>query len=276
MISVLVLTLNEESNLPRCLDSIRWCDDIVVLDSGSTDRTVEIATRAGARVITRAFDDWAGHQNWAVKNIRFRHPWVYYSDADEVITTELRDELLGIARDTLRREVAYRLRYKNFYRGRWIRHCGIYPVWVLRFFQPSRVRWERTVNPVAVVDGPEGRLESHFEHYSFEKGMDAWWEKHRKYADQEANETILSLSTGSIPWRSLFVGDAVARRRALKELSFRLPFRPLLRFLYMYVVRLGFLDGLEGLSYCRLLAQYERMIVRRVRELRARSPAKGR
>jgi glycosyltransferase involved in cell wall biosynthesis len=270
MISILVLTLNEEINLPRCLESVSWSDDIVVLDSGSTDRTVEIAEAAGARVVYRKLEDWSEHQNWAVTAIPFKHRWVYYTDADEVVTPELRQELQVIARAPDTAAVAYRVRFKNQFMGRWLRWSSLYPTWVLRFFRPEKVRWERKVNPVPVVDGPEGRLAGHFLHYSFNKGLNAWFEKHNRYSWQEAQEAIRSLQSGQLSMADLLSSDTVRRRRALKELSWRMPFRPLLRFLYMYFLRLGFLDGWAGLTYCRLIATYEYMIDIKVRELRRR------
>lgn len=267
-LSVLILTLNEEENLEKCLQSVKWSDDIIVLDSFSTDQTVKIAEEMGAQVIQRRFDNWAAHQNWAVRNIRFKHPWVYYSDADEIVPVELRDEMLAVTSDPGVEPVAYRLRYKNFFCDRWIKHCGIYPVWVLRLFRPDKIQWERLVNPVAVVQGAEGRLENHFHHYSFNKGLEAWFEKHNKYSSQEADEGIKTIRNGFEDWAGLFELRAGSRRRrALKELAFRLPFRPTLRFLYMYLLRLGFLDGWEGLTYCRLLSLYEYMIVLKMREL---------
>lgn len=270
MISTLILTLNEEENLPHCLESLKWCDDVVVLDSLSTDRTVELAKAAGARVVQRKFDDWSTHQNWALANIPFKHPWVYYSDADEVVTPALRDEMLATVKQADPQMAAYRLRYKNFFMGRWIRHCGIYPTWILRLFRPEEVRWERLVNPVPVVDGKEGRLQNHFEHYTFNKGFNAWFEKHNRYSWHEAEESLKSLKAGSWSAADLFASDPVARRRALKELSFRLPCRPLLRFLYMYLLKLGFLDGVPGYHYCRLLSMYEYMIVLKMKEIRRR------
>jgi glycosyltransferase involved in cell wall biosynthesis len=270
-ISALVLTLNEEANLPRCLESLRWCDDIVVLDSGSSDRTVEIAGEYGARVVTRPFDNWASHQNWALESIEYRHPWLYYSDADEVMPPELRDELIQVATASSQPHAAYRVRYKNFFLGRWIRHCGIYPTWVLRFYKPKQVRYERLVNPTAKVDGSIGLLQEHFLHYSFNKGLQAWFDKHNKYSTAEAIETIRDLREGAIDWAGLVDFSNPARRRlALKHLSFRLPFRPLLRFIYMYVLKLGFLDGGPGFHYCIMLSIYEYMIVLKVRELRRR------
>jgi glycosyltransferase involved in cell wall biosynthesis len=270
-VSVLILTLNEEKNLPACLESVKWCDDIVVLDSFSTDRTVEIAKSANARVVQRRFDNWAAHQNWAVRNIPFKHPWVYYSDADEIVPSELRDEMCEVTSAPSAQHVAYRVRRKNFFCGRWIRHCGNYSVWLLRLFRPDKVHWERLVNPVAVIQGSEGRLEHHFHHFSFNKGYEAWFEKHNKYSSLEAEEGIKTIHHGFSDWAGLLsFSDGSRRRRALKELSFRLPFRPELRFLYMYVLRLGFLDGWEGLTYCRLLSIYEYLIVLKMKELRRR------
>lgn len=269
-VSVLILTLDEEANLPRCLESVAWSDDIVVLDSGSTDRTVDIARAAGARVFVRQFDDWASHQNWAVENISFKHPWVYYSDADEVVTKDLKAELVEIAGRATGSEVAYRVRFRNMFMSRWIKHASLYPTWVMRFFRPDKVRWRRLVNPTVEVDGPMGYLASHFEHYSFSKGLNAWFDKHNRYSWHEAIEARRRLESGRVSWKKLFERDHAERRRALKELSFALPFRPSCRFVYMYFIRGGFLDGYPGYTYCRLLAIYEYLIVLKMRELTIR------
>jgi glycosyltransferase involved in cell wall biosynthesis len=266
-ISVLILTLNEESNLPRCLESVAWSNDIVVFDSFSADRTVEVAKAAGARIVQRKFDNWSSHQNWAVSNIEFRHPWVYYSDADERVTPELAAELRAIASDVQREEVAYRVRFKNMFMGRWIRRSSLYPTWVLRFFRPECVRWERLVNPVPIVKGKEGKLRSHFEHYTFNKGLTEWLHKHNLYSQTEANELIKTVERG-VDWKGLLAIDPAMRRKSLKELAFHIPFRPLIVFCYVYLLRGGFLDGIPGLTYCRLRAMYEFMIDLKVKELR--------
>jgi glycosyltransferase involved in cell wall biosynthesis len=138
-VSVLVLTLNEEINIGACLESLAWCDDIVVLDSLSTDRTRAIATEHGARVVERAFDNWSAHQNWAVSNIEFRHPWVLYLDADERCDTELRDEVLRCARPEAP-EAAFRVRRKDFFMGHWLKHAQLYPTWLVRLFRPQHIR----------------------------------------------------------------------------------------------------------------------------------------
>ena len=271
MVSALVLTYNEERNLQACLNSLAWCNDIVVLDSFSNDRTVEIAQDFGARVLRRRFDNWAAHHNWAAQNVDFKGDWVYYSDADEVVTEELRDEMLATTEDVRQTHVAYRMRYKNYFMGHWIKHCGIYPTWILRLYRPERVRWERVVNPLAVIDGTEGRLQHHFLHYSFNKGLTAWFEKHNTYSSGEADESLRSVRVRDMDWTGLIaMHDHPRQRQALKKLSFRLPHRPTLRFLYMFFWRLGFLDGSAGWNYCRLLSMYEAMIELKVKELHRR------
>jgi glycosyltransferase involved in cell wall biosynthesis len=269
VISVLILTMNEEDNLRRCLESVQWSDDILVFDSFSTDRTVEVARLAGARVIQRAFDNERDHRTASLQ-VPFKHPWVFNPDADEITTSDLRDEMLSVVGNSARSEVAYRVRFKTMFMGRWIKHSSLYPTWVVRLFKPEAVSLERSVNLRYVIHGSEGRLRSHFEHYSFNKGLGAWLDKHNRYSQAEAEESLRSLADGSLSLTGLFGPDPEARRRTLKELSFRVPCRPLLRFLYMYFLRLGMLDGLPGYHYCRLLAIYEYMIVLKMCEIQRR------
>jgi glycosyltransferase involved in cell wall biosynthesis len=268
MISVLILTLNEEANLEACLRAVRWSDDVTVFDSFSSDRTVEIAKDFGARVVQRHFDNERDHRTASLR-LDFKHPWIFNPDADEIPTPELIDEMQRVVAESGRPEVAYRVRFKTMFLGRWLKHSSLYPTWVVRLFQPAKIAFERSINLHYKIDGPEGRLQEHFLHYTFNKGISAWIEKHNRYSTQEAEETLKSLRRGGIPWRDLF-GDAVRRRRALKEISFRLPCRSSLRFLYMYLLRGGFLDGRPGLTYCRLLALYEYLIELKVKELQFR------
>ena len=252
--------------LPRCLEAVRWSDDVVVFDSFSTDRTVEMARAAGARVIQRHFDNERDHRAASLQ-VPFKYPWVYNPDADEIVTSALRAEMLRVVADASRREVAYRVRFKTMFCGRWIKHSSLYPTWVIRLFRPEKVSFERAINLRYVVDGPEGRLEEHFEHHTFNKGFNAWFEKHNRYSWHEANESLHSLASRTFAFREVVSSDSVRRRRALKELSFRLPFRPTLRFLYMYFLRLGLLDGAPGYHYCRMLSAYEHMIVLKMQEI---------
>lgn len=272
-ISVLILTKNEALNLPRCLASLAWSDDIVVLDSGSTDDTVAIATAFGARVFHRSFDDEASQRRYSLQ-LPFKHRWVFNPDADEVVTESLRDEMLSAISADDGGEVAYQCRFRNMFLGRWIKRSSLYPTWVIRLFRPEHVSFERQINLRYVVSGKTGTLASHFEHYSFNNGLTAWFEKHNRYSSAEALESLESLERSSVSWASLFdirPSKSRERRRALKELSFRMPFRPLLRFLYMYVWRGGFLDGVPGFHYCAMVSIYEYMIVLKMLETRRRS-----
>ncbi|OAI49819.1 hypothetical protein AYO43_00125 [Nitrospira sp. SCGC AG-212-E16] len=271
-VSILILTLNEEKNMPACLASVSQFDDVVVLDSHSTDRTVSLAEEHGARVFQRKFDNWAAHQNWALQRIIFKYPWVFYLDADERMTPELVQEICEIAEDPKKSEVAFYCGRRNMFMGKWIKHA-MPPGNIMRFFKPPFIRFERLVNPTPVIDGPHGYLHGQLLHFNFSKGLSEWIEKHNKYSLMEAMQGLEELRMGSINASSSFSGDPAVRRKALKALSFRLPFRPTLRFLYTYVLHLGFLDGWEGLTYCRLISMYEYMIVLKMKELRRK--AKG-
>lgn len=269
--SVLILTKDEEINMSRCLKTLSWSDDIVVLDSHSTDRTCEIALRfPNVRIVKRPFDTWSKHSNWALEHIEFKHPWVYYSDADERMTPLLRDEIMRVINDASLSHVAYRLRYKNMFLGRWIRRGGLYPVWIIRLFRPDKIRYEdRDVNAHPVVQGTLGELREHFIHWSFNKGMTPWFTKHNSYSTMEAGEAVRVLK-GSLfkeLWTIARAREPLVRRRALKNLSFFLPLRMLARFCYMYFLRLGMLDGRAGLHYAAMISMYEYWIELKVREL---------
>ena len=269
-ISVLIITWNEEVNLPRCLASLSWSDDIVVLDSFSTDRTVEIAKAAGARVIQHHYEAEDKQRMFGLTQIQFKYPWVYTPDADETTPDDLRDEMLAIARDEARPEGMFKARYKNMFLGKWIRHSSLYPTWITRLVRPDRVRFERQVHSVCVSDAPTGLLKHHFIHYSFNKGIEAWYDKHNRYSSVEA-ELAARRAQEKLDWAEVFSTRADVRRRGLKRLSRGLPCRPALRFIYMYLCRRGFLDGWPGYAYCRLIAGYEFMILLKTAELERRA-----
>ena len=266
MVSILILTKNEEINIERCIQSVSWSDDIVVFDSFSDDHTVEIAEKLGARVIQRKFDNWSAHQNWGVENIRFKHSWVYYTDADEICDNQLRDELENL--EGLKENfAAFQIRRKDYFMGRWLKRSQIYPTWITRIFRPDKIRYARLVNPVAVVDGETGSLDGHIIHYPFSHGVGHWIDRHNKYSQMEAEDLIGEVSE-SFRLAELFSRDAVIKRRALKTLAYHMPFRPVLMFGYLYCFRLGLLDGLPGFRYSAMRSMYEYMIDLKVAELR--------
>ncbi len=266
MFSVLILTLNEERNLPRCLESIVACDDIVVLDSGSIDRTAEIARGAGARLFSRKFDNFAGQRNHAQRRITFKHPWVFHLDADEQFTPELMAECrTAAARTDLD---GYFAAPKMLWHGRWIPHCTDFPAWQARFarapqFEFIEVGHGQREAPAMRMD----RLQASYLHDLSSGGVSEWIEKHRRYARIEAREHLTVAK--AVRWRSLFAADPLQRRRALKRISYKFPARPFLRFVYQYLLRGGFLDGSSGFQYCRLLARYEGFVADETEKLRA-------
>ena len=264
MFSVLILTLNEERSLPRCLASAGGSDDIVVLDSGSTDRTEEIARMAGARVVVRPFDNFAGQRNYAQRQIPFRHPWVFHLDADEQMTPELIAECQANADSALD---GFMVAPRMLFQGRWIPHCTDYPAYQARFVRAPQFEFIQVGH--GQREAPQmklGRLQWNYLHDLSAGGEAEWLAKHRRYARSEAAQHFNDHA--GMPWAQLFASDRLLRRRALKRLSYSLPFRPTLRFLYQYVFRRGFLDGRSGLNYCRLLAQYESFAVAELRRLR--------
>ncbi len=183
--SVLILALNEERNLPRCLASAADCDDIVVLDSGSTDRTVAIARQAGARVFTRKFDNFAGQRNFAQRSIPFRHPWVFHLDADEEMTRDLAAEC-GAASQRTDLD-GFFVAPKMIFEGRWIPHCTDYPAWQARFVRAPGFEFVETGH--GQREAPSMRLDrmrANYLHDIFSGGEAEWREKHRRYARAEA------------------------------------------------------------------------------------------
>lgn len=273
-VSLFIQTLDEEKNLPGLLESVSFADDVVVLDSLSTDGTRAVAEAAGARWFERAFDGRGPHQNWAMENIDFRHRWVFYLDADERMTPELRAEIEAIAdaweSGEKSRErgdpVAYYCGRKNYFRGTWLKHA-MPPGNIMRFFQPPLIRFERLANPAPTVDGEVGYLHEQFIHHNFSKGLREWFERHNRYSTYEAAETMKALADRPVKLGNLFSGDRNTRRLELKNLSFRMPLRPVLKFFYFYLIGLGILDGRPGLTYCVLQSIYEYMIVLKVKEM---------
>jgi len=270
VISVLVLTKNEEQDLPGCLASVAWSDDVHVLDSKGTDRTVAIAREHGAQVTERAFDNWAAHQNWALANVPFRHPWVFYIDADERATPELR-EAMRAAVGAPGEAVAFQVERRDFLMSTWLQHVQV-SAFYMRLFRPEKMHYERLVNPVSIPSGPVGRLSGYLDHFPFSKGIAHWIERHNSYSTFEALQIITDGDAADASVRAaLFEKDFHRRRYHQKALFYRMPGRPFAKFLLLYLVKRGFLDGRAGLTYSVLQSIYEYLIVLKTRELRARS-----
>lgn len=266
--SVVVLTLNEALRLPACLASAAGCNDLVVIDSGSTDGTVDVARAAGARVLVNPFTDFAAQRNFAHDAAGFRHPWVFHLDADELMTPELLAECARVATSNPDLDGYYAAPHMMFH-GRWLRRCTDYPAWQARFVRHGTFRFVQSGHGQREAPGLRlGFLQAGYEHDISVESQAEWDERHRRYAQQEAGEIMRDDGPRNSPWRDLLSGPALARRRALKRLSYALPARPALRLFYQYILRGGFLDGPGAWRYCRLLARYEGFADEELRRLR--------
>jgi len=276
-VSVIVPIKNEAENLSRCLASVQWANEIFVVDSHSTDESAELAARLGARVVQFDFNGtWPKKKNWALENLPFKNEWVFILDADEVLPPEAAAEF-GDAIANAGDVAGYWINRRFFFLGRWLKH-SYYPNWNLRLFRHGLGRYEKLteartesgdneVHEHVIVDGKTARLKCEMDHYAFPT-VESFMEKHNRYSNWEARVAVEGKlgRTGKD-----FAHEKVGRRRRLKAISQGLPFRPLLRFLYIYIWQKGFLDGRDGYYFARLHAWYEFLSVVKTYELRRKT-----
>jgi glycosyltransferase involved in cell wall biosynthesis len=266
-ISVLILTRNEQQDLPAALASVAWSDDIHIFDSLSTDATAEIARAAGAHVHSRAFDDYATQRNAALA-LEFKHPWVFLLDADERPTPELSAEMQRVVTEAPAKTAGFRLRRRDFLFGTWLKHAQISPYYI-RLVRPERAKYTRAINEVLEVDGPVAELLHPLDHFPFSKGIAHWIAKHNTYSTMEAELIVRQQGLKDPSLRkALRDPDFHTRRLHQKALFYRLPGRPLVKWCYMMFLRGAILDGAAGLTYATLQSIYEYMIVLKTKELR--------
>ena len=275
MISIYILTHNEEIDIAACIESALQSDDVVVVDSFSCDRTIEIASRYPVRIVQHEFESHGRQRTWMLETIPSRHAWIYILEADERMTAELFAECLQVIQtDSLREAQEQRCGYyvaeRVMFMGRWIRHSTQFPRYQLRLLRSGQVWFDDYGHAEREVClGTTGFLQQTYPHYTCSKGLSRWIEKHNRYSSDEAAETLKQLEAGRVNWQNLLWGKTeVDRRRALKDLSLRLPLRPVIRFLYMYFLLGGWMDGRAGFSWCTLQAFYEYLILLKVWELR--------
>lgn len=264
-LAALIITKNEAATIASCIESCSFADRVIVLDSFSEDATREIASEMGAEVHTRHFDDYAAQRNAALQ-LAAGFDWVLIIDADERCPPELAAEI-GQAVATAPSNIAmYRLRRKDMFFGTWLKRASGYPTWFARLVRPKQARVVRAINEECVVDGGEGRIQNHLVHEPFAKGVSHWIDRHNRYSTLESQQLLAEAACGVAGLPPLKSGYA-STRRLMKQVFYRLPFRPTIAFIYLYLVRGGFLDGVAGYRYCRLRAMYEYMIVLKMAEL---------
>jgi glycosyltransferase involved in cell wall biosynthesis len=271
-VSIIVPVKNEAANLARCLGSVQWASEIFVVDSQSTDGTQRIAADLGAKLVQFDFQPpWPKKKNWALEHLPFRNDWVFILDADEVLPPEAESEFAAIIADRPNPNSGYWINRRFMFMGKWLKHA-YYPNWNLRLFRHKLGRYEQLTNVDTasgdnevhehiVLEGKTARLKSEMDHYAF-PSVETFVEKHNRYSNWEARVALAG------PLSSGLQDSSVAARRRFKNAARTLPFRPLLRFLYVYVWQRGFLDGREGYYFARLHAFYEFLSVAKTYELR--------
>jgi glycosyltransferase involved in cell wall biosynthesis len=276
-ISVLILTKNEQHDLPGALASVAGLaspqpddiqpDDIHVFDSHSTDATVEIARAAGAHIHTRIFDDFATHRNAALA-LPFKYPWLFLLDADERPTPELLAEMQRVVAEAPANTAAFRLRRRDFLFGKWLKHAQISPFYI-RLVRPGLAKYTRAINEVLEIGGPIAELSHPLDHYPFSKGIAHWIAKHNAYSTMEAELIVHGQGLQSPSLLTALTGPGFHTRRLhQKALFYRMPARPLIKWLYMVFVRGAWFDGPAGITYATLQTIYEYLIVLKTKELR--------
>lgn len=253
-VTVVILTLNEEVNITQSVSNVvGWANDVLVLDSGSTDRTVEIAEELGAKTFYRKFDTYAKQRNYAIQELPIETEWMLFLDADEYLTDELKEEISLTLKET--NKDGFYLKRRFYFMGKWIKHGGYYPTKLLRLFKKDKGRVERDINEQFIVDGEVGELQHDFIDEN-RKGIYDWIEKHNRYSSFEAKELLnyekRVQNNETDEYANLF-GASPQRRRWIREYIWNplLPplSRPFIYFFYRYFLRLGFLDGKAGFIY---------------------------
>lgn len=252
-VSVFVMTRNEEVNIERCLDAVNWSNDVVVLDSYSSDCTVELARAyPNVRVLMRHFEDYSSQRNYGLHQIHYRNEWLLIVDADEVVEQCLAAEVLAVARmSTSIVANAFLLRRKVMLNGRWIKRNISSDFWLPRLVRPGAVFYTGTVHEKLHFSGGYGLLSGALEHHQFEKGIDDWLSRRAQYAMLEAEE-LAAGERQKLRIRDLIARSPLDRKAAQKALYLRLPCRWLAYLTYNLFFKLGFLDGAVGLKYILL------------------------
>jgi len=258
-VSVMIFTLNEQVHLPSCLDALQWCDDIIVVDSFSSDNTRAICEERGVRFFQNAFTGFGNQRNWALDNTSPKHPWLLILDADERVTPELAVEMSEIAGKDPAHIGAYQLRRRFYMWGKWLKYSSLYPSWVVRFIRLDRVRYiNRGHAETQEVQGEIGNLQHDLIDENL-KGIGDWFDRQNRYASKEAEYELDQEKKGLRP-SELFSSAPLVKRAALKRLAGRMPARGLIYFSYSYFLRFGFMDGKAGFVFCLMKAWYQSQI----------------
>lgn len=271
MISIVILTKNEEIDLPACLESVKWCDDVHVLDSGSTDRTFEIARQHNAKWRSNPFESFGKQRNYALDQLSLTYNWVLFLDADEVVTVAFLKEIINAIKQADANTVGFYCCWKMMLNSTWLKHSDNFPKWQFRIVRNGAIRFkdfghgqkeDETSAEIKYIKEP-------YLHYGFSKGWFNWMERHNRYSNLEAESRLYHCP----PFSDLFSKHASTRNMALKSWLSRTPGGPLIRFFQAYIFNFGFLEGRAGFTYCVNMCYYEFLIQIKMRELKLKTPS---
>ncbi len=261
-ISIIILTYNEELNIENCLKNLAdWANEIFIVDSFSTDKTLEIAEKYGCKIFQHKFENQAQQFNWALDNLEIKNEWILRLDADEYLTEELKNEITEKLKNIPNDICGFYIKRRVYFMGCWIKHGGYYPTWLLRLFKKGKARSEQREmdEHIILMEGKTGKLKNDFVDDN-KKDLTWWIDKHNNYASREANAFLQTTDYGL----QTNVGGQASRKRWLKEnFYYKIPmfFRACMYFCYRYFFRLGFLDGKEGLIFHFLQGFWYRFLV---------------
>lgn len=255
-VSLIILTFNEEENIEHCLQSVSdLVDEIIIVDSFSTDKTIEICKKYTSKIFEHKFENQAKQFNWALDNVPVSNNWVMRLDGDEFLTGELKNELILLFNKTEKDFTGIYLKRRVYFMGRWIKHGDYYPMWFLRIFQKGKGKYEEiTEEHIILSEGKTIKLKNDFIDYN-RKGLSFWLEKHANWAVGEMYDTLALMKNEKMNAKvideSLFSSQEKQRRWLKNKIYAKSPLfiRAFLYFFYRYFVRFGFLDGIEGLIF---------------------------
>lgn len=272
MISVIILTKNEEAQLPECLNSLQWCDDVHVLDSGSTDNTVDVANSWGAKVRTHRFETFGKQRNFAIDNLEIRHNWILFLDADEAVTEKFRYSIAEAIKAATDEIAGFYCCCKLMLNGTWLKRSDTFPIWQFRLFRKGRARFTDFGHGQKETDiqGEIKYIKEPYLHYGMAKGWTEWIDRHNRYATVEASARLDNCP----PFKNLFSRHKSIRNPALKSRLSKIPGWPFLRFFHAYFFKFGFLEGGPGFVYCVNNFYYEWMIQIKLWEIQKQRKAR--
>lgn len=266
MISIVILTKNEEKDLPMALNSVVWSDDIHILDSGSTDKTLKIAKEYGVIISSNPFKSFGQQRNYALDELKLKNEWILFLDADEVVTDLFKNAMFEAIKNADDNIAGYYCCWKMMLENTWLKHCDNFPKWQFRLMKKGKARFtdfghgQKESN----VKGEIKYLKEPYLHYGFSKGWSQWIDRHNRYSTQEAIARVQNKP----PFKNILSKNTSVRNPALKSWLCKLPGWPFIRFFQAYILSLGFLEGIPGFTYCINMAYYEFLIQIKIREQR--------